>query len=602
MTQPPRDRAALAELYRLKVQAARDRIRALSRRELAFSLVRLVVFFIGVALFIALLRIHPAALGPLALTVFIFIILLLIHRRYMRAIHRERLTESFYQHGLARLEQRWAGAGTRGQHHLPEHHPYAADLDLFGKGSLFELLCLAASHAGQATLAAWLLKPAAAEEIRARQEAVRELAPRLEDREALYRILRDAPRTLDTAALVRWATAPPIHFAAWERLAAAALSAVSISLFIGATAGAWSMRPFAFAVLAQLLFFLRLRDRVTRVVEFCQGAGRDLISYVRFCEFIETARFESARLRRLQAPFTQDPARASARVRRLDRLVGWLNDGRFNMAFALPARLLFLSTQLSAAIERWRQASGARMVEWIHAAGELEALASLAAFACENPGYVYPELAAGEGSVEAETLGHPLLPYEHRVCNDLRLDGGARLLVVSGSNMSGKSTFLRTIGVNVVLALAGAPVCARRMRLSPLNLYALIRKDDSLQEGISRFYREIMRVREIIEFARRPEPLLFLIDEIFDGTNSHDRRVASEAIVRTLVERGAIGLITSHDLALTEIAGLMAPRAANVHFEDAIEGDRLVFDYRLREGAVQRGNALLLMRSIGLDV
>ena len=606
---------SVAAIYHHHLEEARTRTRLLSRREFAFSMLRLAVFIAGVALFVAQWSgwpIPPAALlAPIAL----FILLLFVHQRFQRAIHRSRLREMFYKSGLARLEERWAGTGARGTRYLPEGHPYAADLGLFGQGSLFELLCTAASHAGQERLADWLLHPAAPAEIRERQAAIRELVPRLAEREETFKILRDTPRVLDTETLGRWAAAPLIRFARWELITAAALSALTLTALVALMTRAWNAQPFVLLIIIQAIFAQRLRRRVEQATRFCEQTGHDLVGLVRFMEFIETASFASPRLRHLQECFTgarsqsaiHNPqsaiSSASAQVRRLDRIVGLLNDGRHNMAFWAIARLLCWSTHCAAALERWRRLNGPRLLDWVGAVGEFEALASLATFAYENPDHVFPEIAETGGStLEAEALGHPLIPAAHCVRNDLRLGGPLRLLVVSGSNMSGKSTFLRTLGVNVVLAQAGAPVRARRLRLSPLSLYSLIHKEDSLREGISRFYREIMRVREIIGLAGGAPPLLFLIDEIFDGTNSHDRRVAAEAIVRALTQRGAIGMITSHDLALTEIANQLAPAAANAHFEDQLDGDKLSFDYRLREGAIQRGNALFLMRSIGLEV
>ena len=188
------------------------------------------------------------------------------------------------------------------------------------------------------------------------------------------------------------------------------------------------------------------------------------------------------------------------------------------------------------------------------------------------------------------------------VRNDVRLSGDTRLLVVSGSNMSGKSTLLRTVGINTVLALMGAPVCATRLRVTPLRIGATLRIQDSLQEGRSRFYAEITRLRQIADLAKGSTPLLFLLDELFHGTNSHDRLVGATGVLRGLVDRGAIGLITTHDLALTAVADDLAPRAANVHFEDRFEGGELRFDYVMRPGPVTRSNALALMRAVGLDV
>jgi DNA mismatch repair ATPase MutS len=259
--------------------------------------------------------------------------------------------------------------------------------------------------------------------------------------------------------------------------------------------------------------------------------------------------------------------------------------------------------QFAMAIEAWRVRCGPHVGEWMAAVGEFEALCSLACFAYERPSAVFPELTDGAGPiVEAVGLVHPLIPPEEAVANDITLGGDQRLWIVSGSNMSGKSTFLRAIGLNTVLAWAGAPVTASSMRLSRFHIGASLRTNDSLTDHRSRFYAEISRLREIVDLARAGKPTLFLLDELLSGTNSHDRRIGAEGLIRSLVDRGAIGLVTTHDLALAEIVASFGGRAANVHFEDHLEGGEIRFDYRLRQGVVTRSNALELMRAVGLEV
>jgi DNA mismatch repair ATPase MutS len=303
----------------------------------------------------------------------------------------------------------------------------------------------------------------------------------------------------------------------------------------------------------------------------------------------------------VRAALDVDGLAPSQQIARLNRLIDML-DARRNMIFAPLAALLLWPLQFAIAIERWRQSSGPAVARWLAAVGELEALSSLAGYSYEHPHDPFPELVEGEARFEAEGLGHPLIPESRSVRTDLQLSAELCVLVVSGSNMSGKSTLLRTVGTNTVLALAGAPVRARRLCLSPLQVGASIRIQDSLQAGASRFYAEITRLRQIVELTDGELPVLFLLDEILHGTNSHDRRIGAEGVVRGLVERGAIGLVTTHDLALARIAEELAPRAANVHFEDHLEGGKISFDYLLRPGVVQRSNALELMRSVGLEV
>jgi DNA mismatch repair ATPase MutS len=266
------------------------------------------------------------------------------------------------------------------------------------------------------------------------------------------------------------------------------------------------------------------------------------------------------------------------------------------------AAVLLWTPQLAFAIEHWRIQFGPDLARWIDAVGEFEALCSFAGFSYEHPDYAFPEIVDGSPRFEGVSIGHPLLAGDRCVRNDLTLSGENPVLIVSGSNMSGKSTMLRSVGVNTVLGLAGAPVCASEMRLSPIAIGASIRLQDSLLEGNSRFYAEILRLRQISELAQNELPVLFLIDEILSGTNSHDRGIGAEAVVRNLMESGALGLVTTHDLALTRLADSLSPRAANVHFQDHLEDGVIAFDYRVHPGVVTKSNALELMRAVGLDV
>ena len=260
---------------------------------------------------------------------------------------------------------------------------------------------------------------------------------------------------------------------------------------------------------------------------------------------------------------------------------------------------LMYTIQSALAAERWRRRHGSMVASWLDVVGTLEALESIAAYSFERPEDPFPEFIEGPAAFAATGLGHPLISPRSRVCNDVDLDE-TRVLLVSGSNMSGKSTLLRSVGINVALAMAGAPVCASRLRLTPLLVGASIRVNDSLYEGSSRFYAEITRLRQLFEPA--PLPILFLLDELLQGTNSTDRRIGAQGVLRALVERGAIGLISTHDLAISEDLTLAPGALRNVHFEDHLIDGKLSFDFRLRDGVVTKSNGIELMRAIGLDV
>jgi hypothetical protein len=378
----------------------------------------------------------------------------------------------------------------------------------------------------------------------------------------------------------------------------ALLTVLTLILWIAGFGGI----PFLLAFILGRAFAFRLQAPVERVVSAVGGAGRDLTLLSGVLGRLERERFKSPRLVELRAALDVEGLAPSQQISKLNRLIDML-DARRNMLFAPFSAILLWPLQFAIAIERWRQTSGPAVALWLAAVGELEALCSLASYAYEHPQYPFPEVVEGVALFEGEGLGHPLIPESRNVRTDLRLsEERERVLIVSGSNMSGKSTLLRTIGTNTVLALAGAPVRANGLRLSPLQVGASIRIQDSLQAGASRFYAEITRLRQIVELTEGELPVLFLLDEILHGTNSHDRRIGAEGVVRGLLERGAIGLVTTHDLALARIAEELAPRADNVHFEDHLEGGKMTFDYRLRPGVVQRSNALELMRSVGLEV
>jgi hypothetical protein len=450
-------------------------------------------------------------------------------------------------------------------------------------------------------LAARLTEPADPETVRERQEAVQELRERLDLREEISLLGEDVTMELPADALSAWGHAP-------RRLSGAAVPALGVLLAAVGTAATvtwfagWTgPAPLALAVIFGLLYRWPLRRRVEAVLHAGDRptAGLDLLALVlgRF----EREAFDSALLVRLGRELETDGVPPSAEIRKLVRLYQ-LVDARRNAFFFPIAWLLTWEVQLACAIERWRAEAGRMAAPWLRAVGEIEALLALATYAFERPEDVFPELVDEGPLLDAGAVTHPLLPAATAVRNDVRLDRERSLLVVSGSNMSGKTTLLRTIGTNLVLAGAGAPVRAARLVVSSLQPAAAMRVSDSLLEGASLFYAELKRLKLVVDLASGDRPVLFLLDELLSGTNSKDRAAGAEGLVRGLLEKGAIGLVTTHDLALGEIAESLAPRAANVHFEDQMEAGKMSFDYRLREGVVTRSNALELMRAVGLEI
>jgi len=543
-------------------------------------------------------------------------VLSVVHEQLLGRLERRRRAERYFEKGLARLDGKWAGTGEHGDRYLDAAHPYAQDLDLFGTGSLFELLSTARTHIGEDTLARWLLAAADQATVRARNEAVNELRPRVDLREDLAVVAEEARTGVDPVSLAAWGEGPALLESRALRAAAFALTLLGIAggyafvSYLGYRLGLVEMSRSTLALVRDVFlvvlivngaFLYRLSKRVQAVVAAVDESAHELKMLSEVLVRLERESFHSPLAAGLRASLDAEGDPPSKRLARLNRLMALL-DSREHLLVRMMEPFTLWTTHLAFAVEHWRRHNGTAVRRWLTATGEIEALCSLASHAFEHPNDSFPEFTEETAWLEAEGIGHPLIPEERVVRNDVRIGGGLQVLVVSGSNMSGKSTLLRTLGINAVLAQAGAPVRARRLRMSGLAIGASIRISDSLQGGVSRFYAEILRIRQILDQTRGAPPVLFLIDEFLQGTNSHDRRVGAEALVRGLVERGAIGLITTHDLALADIVEVLGERAANVHFEDQIEDGRMRFDYELRPGVVRKSNAIELMRSVGLEI
>ena len=596
---------APADEYRRRLASHRQAHERWNRLHARMASARIIVFVAALVMLAAAYG-DAIAYWPLLVPLALFTALIYRHDRVLRRRDDAARAMSFYERGLARIEDRWAGTGEPGDRFGDDHHLYANDLDLFGRGSLFELLSIARTRAGEEALAEWLKTPAAPEEIAARQLAVAELTPALDLRETLGRVGAEVRAGVHTAALLDWAEAPEVLSPRWLRwiarlFTAALVAAIAAYLLTG------EARPILVIVVAQSLFTWPQLRRQEHVLHATDAAAHDLDVLAHLLERLEQEPFDAPRLVALRDALQTDGVAASRAIRALDRLVA-CHQWQHNLIFLMIALPLMLGTHLAWAMEHWRRRHGRHIRAWLAAAGDFEALASLSAYRYEHPDDPFPQIVAPGATAPAHarfdgtSLGHPLLAAARMVRNDVRLGGATRLLVISGSNMSGKSTLLRTVGINAVLALAGAPVRASSLTLSPLAIGATLRIQDSLQEGRSRFYAEITRIRAIADAASGRTPLLFLLDELFHGTNSHDRLVGASGVLRSLLDRGAIGLITTHDLALTAIADELSPRAVNVHFEDWFEQGEMRFDYRMKPGRVTRSNALALMRAVGLDV
>jgi len=590
-----------ASVYAERQAARRATAMALSQRLEQLSYARLVMFL--VALVVAGIGFGTDLLSPwFTLIPVAGFVYLVAHFEMTRGrmAWAERAA-AFYAAGLDRLAGKPAGIND-GSHFANEDHPYAADLDLFGPGSLFERLTACRTQIGESTLAAWLSGPADPSEVKARQEAVADLRPRLDLREAVAVAGANVPAANYTP-LATWGAAEAEPAPQWKRWAVELLGWANVLAWVGWLFVGTTALPVLILGLASLILAMPMLPWARRVLAPLEKAEHHLSLLESLLMRLERELFTSPRLRELQSGMIAGGLTASAQIRELRMLLEWYNSRR-NALFIPIAILRMWDIRFAYMLEQWRTRSGPAVGRWLRAVGEVEALSSLAGFAYENPTDVFPVVEAGPVRVVAIGVGHPLIPLGNCVRNDVTLGGesGPRVLLISGSNMSGKSTLLRAVGVNAVLALAGGVVRATSLTLTPLTLGATMRVQDSLQAGRSRFYAEVTKVRQLLDLAKPGGlPLLFLLDEIFSGTNSADRVAGAEGVVKALLAAGAIGFVTTHDLSLTGVAARL-PGTVNVHFCDGFAGGELKFDYTMREGVVPHGNGLALMRAVGLEV
>ncbi|MYB31682.1 MAG: hypothetical protein F4Y20_03920 [Acidobacteria bacterium] len=503
-----------------------------------------------------------------------------------------------------RLADRRHRVSELGESHLGDH------LDLFGSGGLFERLADWRTDTGGETLAGWLIQSAAPEEVAGRQLAIRELGARTEIQETLAATgaLEPWPNTRSSVVL-DWLASDGGTGDGQENTSAApsgrkpdvlpgVLAVLLSATMLGGllrwiTAGEASF--FLAAVSLSAAWGLWLRSQVREQETILRLMESEIAGIRQIALSVTSEAFESPLLRDLAGRL----ARAEVALGKLERLQVRLS-ARRNLLFAPVAAMLFWGTHHRWAIERWRRRYQREARGWVRAAGEFDALLALAQYCIERPGHVFPEF-DDEPGFEARGLGHPLIPEARLQRNDVRLGRGeADVLIVTGSNMSGKSTLLRSIGVNFVLARMGAPTAATTFRLGPLALGASIAVHDSLQDGVSRFLAELLALKAVLNTGSKEEPLLFLLDEVLQGTNSDDRRAAVAALLRELGRRSAVGVMTTHDLSLTELSHELPGRVRNMHFTERVRDGAMEFDYQLREGVLARGNALDLMRILDL--
>ncbi len=535
-----------------------------------------------------------------------FVALVMNHARIVERQRRLEAARSLYRRGLARIAADW-GAACRwvDTKAASAEHPYAFDLDIVGERSLISMLDETITPWGRRELGSYLLgdAPSAVADIAARQVAVRDLAARPKFREAWF--AEGGALELSEAriaAFVQWsgendALVPsPV-----VRILAKVIPVATIGLFVASRFGvidSWfAAIPLALGVVVSASAARVLTPIIAGAIAL--GGCRDLL------RLLESQSFEAPLLIEHARALSPGHTKASAHLDSLARITGFLEASQQGIFRLFIAPIFMWNLNGAIALDHWRErtkkaASGSSLAAWPRALGAIDGLSCLGTFAYEQPEFPMPEF-ADTPVFTAKGLGHPMLGSGARVTNDVTLSEAGRALLLTGSNMSGKSTLLRAVGVNAVLAFAGAPVCAISLRIGTMKLGTSMRVQDSLTDGYSHFYAELRRLKEVVDLAGEG-PLLFLLDEILHGTNARERILGAKAVVKSLLARRAMGLVSTHDTQIGALEEESAGHVKNVHFMETVEGDAMKFDYRLREGVVQSGNALRLMRALGLEV
>ncbi|HEY6723796.1 MAG TPA: MutS family DNA mismatch repair protein [Polyangiaceae bacterium] len=557
--------------------------------------------------------------GALALAAGLaFAVLVVIHGRVLAEEDDKRRWARVNHDSELRVTGQWTKLPDDGARFASEEHAYAGDLDVFGKNSLFQRINVAHTRYGHERLAGYLRRPASAAVVRQRQAAVRALAGAVELRQELESLslavverpsdepnkkqegLNEPP---DPEPLLRWAESEPELLGdpvtRWGAPVLPVLVVVGIVLNVqlGLPSLLWLV-PF----LGNFLILARARkvtDRVFNAVSVTEGA---FLRYGAMLELVEKADVKAELVQSIQERLLSGEQRPSAGMQEFRRKVGWFDLRHSGLVHPFAALFLLWDVNCVLALERWQRRTGRGARGWFEALGEFEALSSLSGLVDDEPGCSFPEIEESATVFEATQLGHVLIPGDRRVTNDVTLPRAGTALLVTGSNMSGKSTFLRAMGLSAVLAYAGAPVIASRLRLSLCAVCTSIRISDSLGSGVSHFYAELNKLKAVVEATRGKHPVFFLLDEILHGTNSLERQIGARWVLAELLQHAAIGVVTTHDMELCRLDEELMTRVEQAHFRESVTNDEMTFDYKLRPGPVTAGNALRLMRLLGLDV
>jgi hypothetical protein len=595
--------AEIQARYQSTIQTLTADLKKLKKKKDLVAWSRFFLLIAAIAVFFYL-RPYGAGYALLASTLLVAIFLRLV---VLSATNNEHITNTeqllrINREELEVLDGRYTQR-QQGNEYLPPIHEYAQDLDIFGRASLYQYINRTTSEQGAAVLASWLLQPALPIQIRPRQEAAKELAPQYKWRQQLQAFGSLDRITLKTATRISNWFKEPDSFSKphwkWLRfiLPGIIFSALVLHLFDLLAPEWFYMLVFVFFVISSAI-----SKKATPVYFHLDKMVKEITSLSSSITWIEQQSFTSPYLQQLHSLYVHDGLKASVAMKSLKDILGRL-DYRLNPLVFIPLNtFLIWDLQQVLSLEKWKHAHAAEVEQWFNGLGEMEAVTTVANLYFNHPDWTFPEIDNAHGNFSATDLGHPLIPAGKRVTSSFTTEGPGKLALVTGSNMAGKSTFLRSVGVNMVLAMMGAPVCAKQLKLSPMKVMSSMRIADNLEESTSTFYAELKKLKQIIEAVNNNEKVFLLLDEILRGTNSLDRHTGSKALIRQMLQHDAVGMLATHDLELAKLAEHYPGKISNYHFDVQVAGEELYFDYKLKEGVCESLNASILMKKIGIEL
>ncbi len=592
-----------AEAYEKRKNEYSGKLEAVKKRSDRVSFLRLLAFITAAALagfgiYSGRSEYHLAALSPAVA----FIFLVFHHMRLTEAIGYLSNMVTINDKGLQRLAWEWDSFPEKGDLYSGPDHPYSMDLNIFGRGSLFQHINATVTYGGEQALASLLSGQTDFASVSERQESTKELSVKLHWRQRFQATgMGDESEKVNPAGLLAWAKdrQDRLKYPDFMML----LPPVTVFMFILYYFGSLPLQVPLLLLAVQFIIVLITGKKIHKHFDATELAAGRLKQYAALLKCIEREPFDSSRLRRLQENLTGGTIPASRQVRKLAGIVE-LSQFRYTQPVVyFPVNILLLWDLFTyRKLAQWKLTSGTCVESWLDAISEFEVNSSLAGLAYENPNWAYPEVVPKPPAFRASAMGHPLIKPDNRVCNDVRMPSSGTALIITGSNMSGKSTLLRTVGINLVLAYAGSPVCAAELETAFLPVYSKMTVVDDLARGVSTYYAELERIKTIVEAAGTGKPMIYLLDEILKGTNSRDRILGTRAVVRKLTRYPTLGMLTTHDLELAALEDENPDLIKNYHFEDQIENGKIRFDYKLKPGVSTSTNAIALMKIVGIDL